>query len=216
MFSHMEFHLFPTLPSELRIKIWQFTLYEPRIVIMKCERSYLNHDARFPKSFSSSHPSPAALYTCKESRYEALEVYSAHFITDRSPNITYLSLAQDTIRFEDGALDYLVKVEVELKGIRRMIVDVKDALYFTHFHMDTLVLMESLRELELVIRQQVVMEWDRTRDPIQRFRRDFQEARATHPEWHCPRISMVDGPTGERLGVIQGGVFCTQDSDIVE
>jgi len=183
---------------------------------MMCERSYLNHDARFPKSFSSLHPPPAALYACKESRYEALEVYKPHFITDRSPNNTYLSLAQDTIRFDDGALDYLVKVKVELKGIRKMIVDVKDAAYFTHFHMDTLVAMEGLRELELVIRELVVMAWDRTRDFTQRLKRDFNEARVINPEWHCPRVFITNGPTGEQLGAIEGGVFGTQESDIVE
>jgi hypothetical protein len=79
-----QFYLFPQLPTEIRLKIWPLTLCEPRIVEIRTS----DYPANFELiSFSQNKrvsdinwvtkaPPPAALSVCRESRSEALKVYT--------------------------------------------------------------------------------------------------------------------------------------------
>ena len=57
---------FPKLPIELRIKIWGYTLPDPRII----DANALDDLIRI------NYPPPVALHVCKESRQENLKNYS--------------------------------------------------------------------------------------------------------------------------------------------
>lgn len=62
------FHLFPRLPYELRMQIWEMTV-EPRIV-----NAELTHQNPTDRAFylTSSTPVPAVLQTCQEARNHGL------------------------------------------------------------------------------------------------------------------------------------------------
>ncbi|WYZ40961.1 hypothetical protein EsH8_IV_001302 [Colletotrichum jinshuiense] len=71
------FHLFPQLPTELRIKIWKATSESRILVIIICE----NH-------FWSPNPVPAVLQACRESR--SFSSYRKAFTTPAEPVSRYI------------------------------------------------------------------------------------------------------------------------------
>src|ERR1700761_3580389 len=146
------FHLFPMLPSELRIKVWNLALSLPRVVTVSCKRERLYGTRRFAKSFVSQTAVTALLHTCRESRLEGFLTYIPTFKTDTSPVYTYISFEHDTIRCTDSILEYIG--EEEAQRVQKMIIEVKDAAYFGHFHMDDLARMRRLRELDLLMLQE--------------------------------------------------------------
>ncbi|KAH7377499.1 hypothetical protein BKA64DRAFT_253319 [Cadophora sp. MPI-SDFR-AT-0126] len=98
------FTLFSNLPSELRIKIWYYSLPGPRINEAAC-RQGLSTISSF--SFNGAHP-PSVFRVCRESRDVALCVYKPLFEHDILRNrilgdrlntlpLTYIDLAHDTI-----------------------------------------------------------------------------------------------------------------------
>ncbi|TVY80451.1 hypothetical protein LSUE1_G007807 [Lachnellula suecica] len=147
MSTPTEFHLFPNLPSEIRLKVWSFIVGTPRVVKIHCKKR-IERNRRFADAFVSEEPPPIALHICQESRHEALSIYETFFTTARSPRYTYVAFDRDTIKFPDGTLEYIKPLE--LQSIQRMIMEVKDCAYFTTFHLDTVQKMQSLKELEIV------------------------------------------------------------------
>jgi hypothetical protein len=97
--SMESFTLFPLLPTELRLKIWDFVAEEPNIVELSCTptASYLP-DGRW---FSHSRP-PIIFRTCSESRAVAMAHYDALTF---SPDVVgipcktklYINFAIDTL-----------------------------------------------------------------------------------------------------------------------
>jgi hypothetical protein len=193
-----EFHLFPALPVELRLKIFGIALSSPRVVSITCDRGIFQRGVpRAAKSFVSRDKPPVLLHVCHESRDESLNVYTPSFKTAFSTRYTYVSFSQDTIRMSDDTLSVLR--DAELKSIQKMILNVKESAYFSHFNMDFLKQMQpNLKELELVaikgetdtvrswIRGDEEMLWD-----------DFQVAIEMDPEWQYPQVDIVNGETGE-------------------
>lgn len=82
------FLLFSHLPAELRIKIWAYAC-QPRNVSL----SYLPASDKI----ESRAAVPAILHANRESRYEALRMYSLRFATKTAPAQTYFSARLDTI-----------------------------------------------------------------------------------------------------------------------
>jgi hypothetical protein len=86
MLTCNEFHLFPILPSEIRIKIWGIALSIPRNVTVDCKRGV--------RSFSPSEP-PALLQVCRESRFESLQIYKTFFRPDSRLKNLYVAFSHD-------------------------------------------------------------------------------------------------------------------------
>ncbi|RAL59480.1 hypothetical protein DID88_006595 [Monilinia fructigena] len=83
------FTLFPILPTELRIKIWQLAASQPRIV-------HITYDHP-TESLVSLSPAPALLATCGESRDESLPFFKKLSLPNSACNsIIYLNLEVDT------------------------------------------------------------------------------------------------------------------------
>ncbi|PVH83460.1 hypothetical protein DL98DRAFT_412676 [Cadophora sp. DSE1049] len=82
------FTVFPNLPSELRIKIWQQACY-PRTVTLTYTSS--------TSSFTSSTPPPTLLSVTHESRDEALRIYTLSFGTTSQSPRTYFNPLLDTL-----------------------------------------------------------------------------------------------------------------------
>ncbi|OCK76131.1 hypothetical protein K432DRAFT_463999 [Lepidopterella palustris CBS 459.81] len=85
-----------------------------------------------------------------------------------------------------------------------MILDVKDAACFGHFHMDVLMRMRKSRELDLLVLEEVIS-WNRGRRYVDGLIGDFEQARNKDSGWECPRVRVLDRNTGKELSVISGG-----------
>ncbi|KAL5325638.1 hypothetical protein ACEPPN_006766 [Leptodophora sp. 'Broadleaf-Isolate-01'] len=82
------FTVFPNLPSELRLKIWQQACF-PRIVTLTYTSS--------TSSFNSKTPPPTLLSVNQESRHESLRIYTLSFGTSSQPARTYFNSYLDTL-----------------------------------------------------------------------------------------------------------------------
>ncbi|PFH58193.1 hypothetical protein XA68_14033 [Ophiocordyceps unilateralis] len=81
-----QFHLFPLLPPELRLKIWNMNLPSGRVVPLRCGTASPSlHEKQRPSrgdastGFTSSAPIPVNLHVCAESRAEAFKSYRRAF-----------------------------------------------------------------------------------------------------------------------------------------
>ena len=169
---------------------------------MSCERERLNRTRRIVKSFVSHTAVPALLHTCREARLEGFLTYKPMFKIDASPIYTYVCFEHDTIQCADSILEYIGRTEVE--RVQRMILEVKDAAYFGHFHMDVLMRMRNLNELDLLVQEEVIS-WSRGRRYMDGLIGDFEQARNNHLGWECPRVRILDRNTDMELFVIPGG-----------
>lgn len=83
--SSGQFHLFPLLPPELRLKIWNMNLPSGRLVPLRCGTASPSlHERQRPSrgdvtGFTSNAPIPVNLHVCAESRAEAFKSYRRAF-----------------------------------------------------------------------------------------------------------------------------------------
>ena len=120
------------------------------------------------------------------------------FKTDAWPNYTYVSFENDTIQCAEFTLECMGEEEVE--RVQRMILEV-DAAYFGHLHMDVLVRMVKLRELDLLVQEEAIS-WNRYWDGL---KGDFEQVWCKDPGREGPRVRIVDENTGTELSVTPGG-----------
>jgi 2EXR family len=113
-----EFTLFPKLPKELRIKVWQFAAREPRIVEV-CQlqdAKYIfrttNDDDDWETINSAPFYSPTALPVIlrinQESRVIALENYTLSFPNKTHPAQIYYNPAIDILYFAAWCFQYSI------------------------------------------------------------------------------------------------------------
>ncbi|KAH6668768.1 hypothetical protein B0J14DRAFT_150130 [Halenospora varia] len=197
-----EFHLFPNLPRELRFKIWNYLFHDQRTLEIDCKRRVeLGH--RYADAFLCKAPANPALLTCQESRQEALYCYTACFRTDKAPNCTYINFDCDTLKFKDNMLLYLKQTELE--GMQRMIVEVRDILYFAHYNIETIMKMKKLKSME-ILTTDGEMPWGRGNYGAGLIR-DFEGARFEDPGWECPSLEITNIDNGNQLGFFAGGAL---------
>jgi len=190
-----EFPLFPTFPTEIRLKVWEFALDVPRTVTITCTQPTLKtlklgtlHPGH---TFRSDHRPPPLLHVNQESREEALAVYKPYFKTSRVKGTTYVSgqsyiyvsFALDTLRFIDSVLSYLA--EPELQGIQTLILDVRDSAYFGHFNMEILKQMKNLKVLDMWADRGVTYSWQ-DNSYLHQLLRCFDEMKEFDLGWECP------------------------------
>jgi hypothetical protein len=198
------FTLFTSLPFELRLKIWDHALSEPRTLTIVCHRGMLDRERRFAKAFTSSTPFHPLLHVSQESRYEALSRYTPSFTTDTSPIYTYICFARDTLKCADSVLEYMPPYEV--RQIQRLVLEVRDAEYFGHFHMDVVKRMERLESVELLAAPGALdLRWNRGDRYVGTLKREFMEKRYEDPGWRCPEVKIVNKESGEEVGGLEGG-----------
>jgi hypothetical protein len=96
----------------------------------------------------------------------------------------------------------------EIAGMRKMVLEVGDAAYFGHFHMETVMKMGKLEELEMLTTHWKVYGWEQNNGREEQFKKitnDFLGARFENPGWNCPRVRVLDMKSREPAGVIEGG-----------
>jgi hypothetical protein len=201
------FHLFPTLPIEIRLKIWSIALLHPRILTIKCNKEpYQRYKPRAVVSWTSDSPPPPLLSVNRETRYEALALYAPYFRTLFSPKCIYVNWKVDKVRFADGVIMYLGDTERAL--IETMVLETKDCGYFGHYNMEILMGMGRLKELDIWARKGENYSWERSavRDYVNMLVIDFEGAREMHKGWRCPRVRIF-GESGEVASVVEGGAW---------
>ncbi|CAJ0542007.1 Ff.00g083350.m01.CDS01 [Fusarium sp. VM40] len=130
------FQNFCKLPTELRLKIWNYNLSPTRLVPLQC-------GSGSSKSLSwtgctSPAPIPANLHTCAESRSEALKHYGLGFGFARGPGQVFLDPERDILYFgpRDGYMAADSQFQTcmsmcdpeELAVVRRLAIN--DALFW--------------------------------------------------------------------------------------
>jgi hypothetical protein len=198
------FHLFPALPTEVRLKVWSFNLSIPRTVTISCNRESIIRGApRTAKSWATDTPPPPLLHVNRESRYEALTIYAPYFTTMSSPRPIYLSFFQDAVKFADGVLPYIPRTP--LLEIQKMVLPTQDCAYFGFYNMEILKGMKRLRLLEIYAKRGVVYSWNDGNRYLNLLMTDFEEAMEADPGWECPMVKIFDGETGNEMRFIEGG-----------
>ncbi|RDL34603.1 Uncharacterized protein BP5553_07731 [Venustampulla echinocandica] len=200
------FHLFPTLPIEIRLKIWSLNLSVPRAITILCNKDFIKGSApgtvRTAKSWTTDTPSPPLLVVNRESRYEALTVYAPYFTTLSCPRPIYLSFSQDTLKFADGVLPYIPRTY--LLEIQKIVLDTKDCAYFGFYHMETLKNMKRLREFAIYGERGAVVRGNDGNRYLHFLITDFEEAIDADPDWEYPTVRIFNGQTGKEERVIEG------------
>jgi len=201
-----EFHLFPALPPELRLKIWGYALSVPRNVTVLCLEGRFERGAPREVKFSSPDRPPALLHVCRESRCEALRIYTPAFQTGKGATPIYVAFSQDTIESSQNLLRCLGKLELE--GIQRLVLVIKDPSYFADFNSQFLKMMQhNLRELELLIDQGDEYRGPRTRDMFEWLPKDIRWSVAQDNDWtKPPNITVIDMKDG-RAEMLSGADF---------
>ncbi|KAL0931680.1 uncharacterized protein CTRU02_212633 [Colletotrichum truncatum] len=123
------FHLFPQLPTELRLKIWNFNLPSPRIVPIRYGAGSLcfASNTQSPRPSTSGCTSyadiPINLHICHESRAEALKSYALSFGMTRNPGQIFFDKKRDVLYF--GARDGYMASEAQFLTVMAL-CDPKD------------------------------------------------------------------------------------------
>ncbi|KAK7427091.1 hypothetical protein QQZ08_006360 [Neonectria magnoliae] len=100
-----EFRFFCKLPTELRLKIWNYNVPETRLVPIRCGSNWSCSLEPSQPGLSlhtgcvSSAIIPANLHVCAESRAEALKHYQLQFGFARGPGQVFFSPARDVLYF---------------------------------------------------------------------------------------------------------------------
>ncbi|KAG0647464.1 hypothetical protein D0Z07_6893 [Hyphodiscus hymeniophilus] len=198
------FTLFPSLPTEIRLKIWGIVVATPRTVTVICNKEPpIRGKPRAAKSFTSSCPPPAVLHINRETRYEALAVYTPRFKHPLSPCATYLNLSIDTVKLPDNTLPYLYHtLAEELHAVQSLALETRDPGYFAHYNMEVLKRMHGLEELDITVWKGVIYGWMAGNDYVVKA---FEEAKRDDPGWECPRVRVLKGETGDCVGVVEKG-----------
>jgi len=206
------FTLFPQLPLELRLKIWQTMLPGPRTVNIRYQMKYDSFNGKTISSFTgwtSPDPVPVGLHVCQESREESLKHYQKSFGSYFHASKIYFDFSRDTLRFgaDDGSSKNIYLLDIFLGGgyhgandvekVRSMIVSINEDLYARrYFIWNEIRLFTSLEELKIV-----VWEDNSTTDEIMRFyRSSLRNVAVAHPKWTVPRISVMVVETGTTWG----------------
>ncbi|KAH8767921.1 hypothetical protein F5882DRAFT_412961 [Hyaloscypha sp. PMI_1271] len=112
-----QFTLFPKLPKELRINIWQLAAREPRIVeiCQPQDPQYITHgtedndyESKNSAAFYSPTAIPVILRINRESRAVALENYSLSFPHGSHPAQIYYNPFVDTLYFPAWCFQYSI------------------------------------------------------------------------------------------------------------
>lgn len=199
------FHLFPLLPTELRLKIWQLVLCTPRAVTITVQKAPFHRRTpeipRIVKSFSSDPPVPPLMHACSESRLEALPFYTQSFITAKSR--TYISFDFDVLHMADSVITSVPPNA--LRRIRYMVLDVADCEYFEFYNMEYIVQMSELKTLDLFVERGIQINWGIRDRYVAVVVNGFEETRETFKAWECPRVRILHKKTRQELACIEGG-----------
>jgi hypothetical protein len=191
-----DFHLFPRLPLELRIRIWKMAV-EPREVRVGEQADIIHEGGRTLRStrryFNSPTPAPALLHACHESRYICEPLYTKACVYGSQPRYTWVNYDLDTIVVRDLELEQLSD---ESPFIRWLTVYEEDSPFYPHswdhlrpsFSLSTLLDFPVLERFVYLSSEMSIRRWDRRLDILEG---RLREGRPGGP-WPVVNIIMRD------------------------
>jgi hypothetical protein len=130
------FHLFPLLPTELRLKIWEHTILPRVLKITSASDPLLILSDTRDRRYRTPTPPPTILHVCQESRDISLSTYTLGFASEEFEVSIYIDYEIDsvyissTVYTEEGyRSDEGFKLwtwwlaDMETEGIRQLAVD---------------------------------------------------------------------------------------------
>ncbi|KAH7311930.1 hypothetical protein BKA65DRAFT_517837 [Rhexocercosporidium sp. MPI-PUGE-AT-0058] len=142
------FHVFASLPSELRIKIWKCTFPEPRVVPVRFNRG--------SQQYTSTSAPPALVHACSQSRSIFLETYTKLILSPRYTSTVFVDFARDTIYFDnldcspDGDLSFDLALSPHADRILYCAIDAQLWEVLRVFKYDSLSEVKLMRNLKTV------------------------------------------------------------------
>ncbi|KFY16392.1 hypothetical protein V492_01377 [Pseudogymnoascus sp. VKM F-4246] len=145
------FHLFPRLPSELRLQIWN-DAFPRRVVTVHYVH---NESGSSLKYFCSPDPLPAVFSACKESRSEALSVYTKAFSSGSAPRYIWVNFTTDTIRINDYSVPEIMIEERQL--IRWLVLESTNDEFLSGPFCDALLDLRDLEEWDIQAANEIAL-----------------------------------------------------------
>lgn len=209
------FTVFPELPFELRLKIWEHAMPGPRVLGVSPKMQYRSdHGGIIPVKmvWRTSAPNLNLLHVCHESREEALRVYRPSFGIPLEPGQNHVDFTNDTIYFGglgrgfpdldlllqstfgfpgNYLLDMFLGADTGVKDaekIQRMILDIDEDRYGRRLLIwDEIRLFKGLQELTVLLWEDD-LEADRL---MSLYRSTLRQVASIHPEWVVPKITVI-------------------------
>jgi hypothetical protein len=188
------FHLFPRLPTELRLQIWKFAAVLPRVLTVRSVSSNLSVQPKRVEYFYSPDPAPAMFLACQESRLEALPLYTKAFSAGTTPP-RYISanFTVDTIKIDDYSLSGIMVAERQL--IRWLVVESVSAGLYHYYRFGEFRGFRNLEEVDILVSEEI-SQWEGT---INHFRYHMTAQYCGLEDWECPSIRIFQPETGVEM-----------------
>ncbi|KFZ04664.1 hypothetical protein V501_09078 [Pseudogymnoascus sp. VKM F-4519 (FW-2642)] len=187
------FYLFPRLPTELRLQIWKFAAVLPRVLTVRSVSSNLSVQPKRFEYFYSPDPAPAMFLACKESRLEALPLYTKAFSAGTTPRYIWANFTVDTIKIDDYSLSEIKVAERRL--IRWLVVESVSARLYLYYRFGEFRGFRNLEELDILVSEEI-SQWEGS---IIRFRYHMTEQYGELEDWECPSIRIFQPETGVEM-----------------
>jgi len=228
---------FPELPSELRIKIWEYALPGPRILGVGHEIRYrIGYGRVIPTivEWRTSDPIPGILHACHESREEALKFYRPSFGIPLQEGKNYIDFSRETIYFGGSGrgfldinsllqstysrpsnylLDMFLGADYGVRDaalIQSMIVDIDEDRYGRRsFIWEEIRLFVRLRDLIVIVWE----EDSQARRLMEFYRSCLRDVAHNHPEWAVPEIKVFSAITKRLWGTMDSSIRLVEEED---
>ncbi|KAL2072644.1 hypothetical protein VTL71DRAFT_11987 [Oculimacula yallundae] len=222
------FTLFPQLPFELRLKIWQCIATGPRTVTITYGSQATRYKGRTISRFDgwrTPEKVPVILHICLESRAEALKSYQLAFGSHFHAAKIYFNFSTDILRFGNGPeTDYLLRVpdwiragpadyrlDLFLGGgyhggddsekVKYMVLDLDNEVYGRKY-----LFWSEVKEFT-ALKELTVLAWEDDDGPaatlLQSYADTLKHDLKQSPDWVAPRTVVRSAITGNQWGTLE-------------
>ncbi|PMD19935.1 hypothetical protein NA56DRAFT_705170 [Hyaloscypha hepaticicola] len=150
------FTLFPNLPKELRLKIWNYAARQSRTLLLSGTRclEQTNLDNLQNESTENNNTVPAVLHTCSEARQEGLRLYTA-YATPCPRNIYTRPIPGHSCEKQDCFLSGKHQLDKkDLPTIQFLDLECEDPWLLGLDQLNPIILGKRLKELKIVVKEQ--------------------------------------------------------------
>ncbi|KAG4433461.1 hypothetical protein IFR05_011065 [Cadophora sp. M221] len=222
------FTLFPELPFELRLKIWNCIASGPRTVTITYGSQATRHKGKTISRFDgwgTPEPTPVILHICHESRAEALKLYQLAFGSHFHIAKIYFNFSTDILRFGNGhEAEYLARdsewikagpapyrLDLFLAGgfyggddsekVQYMVLDLDEEVYGRKY-----LFWSEIKELT-ALKELTVLAWEDNDEAANVLMQNYATT-LTHdlkqsPEWVAPKTIVRSAVTGNQWGTLE-------------
>jgi hypothetical protein len=192
--SYDTFHLFPNLPTELRLGIWKIAAHETCKMKLKC---FNRKDSQYEVECFMLRYAAAMLRVCQESRSVALLSYTKAFSVGNNPRYIWKNRGIDDFVFFNNYMDDKVK-EVDDRLLGRLAVSMHIRGLFIYTTYPNIVSTTQLKEAVVASFHEIDLL------SSAKIGRITQDERTWAFEWRgveCPRMIIKEQKTDIEMGL---------------